>query len=358
MKYEYWLANVQGISGRKKEQLYTYAGSAEALYYIEERQLMQWELAEKERKILLESAKAWKPEEAFQKLVEKGIACVPIHYAEYPSRLRNIPFPPYALYVKGKLPAEDIPTIAIVGARECSPYGREMTIRFANVLAKSGVQIVSGMARGIDGIAQNAALEAGGVSFAVLANGADICYPREHIGLYMDLQQEGGIVSEQALGVQPLPQFFPARNRIISGLADVVLVMEAKERSGSLITADMALEQGKDVYALPGAVTSRLSGGCHHLIRQGAGILTSPEELLEELGMLRNENLKISEENKNLLESEENLVYSCLDFTPKSIGYILEVTGLTTSKLLQILVSLELGGYIREIAKNFYVKVE
>ncbi len=356
--YEYWFANIQNINCKKKRELRGHVSSAEELYYIEESRLIEWGIEEKDRQILLESIKEWNLKDEYQKLQHKQVSLFTIDSPGYPARLKDIPSPPYALYVKGKLPEGNCKTAAIVGARECSPYGRQMAEIFAKKLAETGVQIVSGMARGVDAVSQRAALLAGGMSFGVLGNGVDICYPREHISLYTELQQSGGLISEQPLGMKPLPQFFPARNRIISGLSDVILVIEAKERSGSLITADMALEQGKDVYALPGPVTSRLSMGCHNLIRQGAGILTTPEELLEELSISASQFLLNSEENKNVLESTENLVYSCLRFHPESLNGLLNKTGLSIPKLLHTIMQLEFKGYIREISKNYYIKVK
>ena len=218
------------------------------------------------------------------------------------------------------------------------------------------------MAKGIDGAGQRGALNAGGESYGVLGCGIDICYPREHIGLYADLQKAGGILSEQPEGTPPLKEFFPARNRIISGLSDVVLVMEAREKSGSLITADMALEQGKDVYALPGPVTSRLSRGCNELLRQGAGILLSPEELLAELGLSRNFfPAKIganTDKNEKTLERAEKLVYSKLDLYPKSLSRLLDETKMMPAELMQQLTSLIIKGYIKEISKNYYVRAQ
>ena len=249
-------------------------------------------------------------------------------------------------------------TVAIVGARECSPYGESMARRFAKSLASVGIQVVSGMARGVDSAGQSGALEGGGESFAILGCGVDICYPREAIGLYMDLQENGGVISEFPIGTKPLPQHFPARNRIISGLADAVLVIEAKEKSGSLITADMALEQGKDVYALPGPINSKLSRGCNLLIKQGADLLLSPEELLEEWGFSFSKNQQKKGLIKFPLESEENIVYSCLDFHPKNLEQLLGMTKYSVSELLDILVSLELKGVIKEVSKNYYAIVE
>lgn len=358
MKYEYWFANIQGISCRKKQQIRTCVKSMEELYNIEETALKKLEIEEECCHKILQSVKEWKLEEEYEKLQKQNVKFYTIDNPDYPEKLRNITSPPYALYVKGALPKEDVMSVAIVGARQCSHYGEEMARRYAREIADAGLQIISGMARGIDGISQRTAISSGGASFGVLGCGVDICYPREHFALYKELEKRGGLISEQPLGMQPLPQFFPARNRIISGLADVVLVMEAKEKSGSLITADMALEQGKDVYALPGPADSRLSLGCHNLIRQGAGILLSPKELLSELGIFYKEKLKKSTENKILLETPEKLVYSCLDFHPKSLGELLTATNQPLSALMGALVSLELKGYIREISKNYYVKVK
>ena len=164
-------------------------------------------------------------------------------------------------------------------------------------------------------------------------------------------------MSEFPIGSSPKPQHFPARNRIISGLSDIVLVMEAKEKSGSLITADMALEQGKDVYALPGPVNSALSRGCNQLIKQGAGILLSPEELLEELGISYLVSKKNEKQKKLTLETEENIVYSCLGFQPQNLEQLIQATKYSVAQLLDILMSLELRGLIKEISKNYYVKI-
>ena len=202
-----------------------------------------------------------------------------------------------------------------------------------------------------------------GKTFADLGGGGDIWYPREHIGLYMDiLEQGGGILSEFPPGTPPLAVNFPLRNRIISGLSDVILIMEARERSGSLITADLALEQGKEVYALPGPVDSPLSTGCNRLIQQGAGVLLSAENLLNEWGIMPDNLCRKTEikpdKNKKTLESEDELVYSCVGLYPKSVGQLTEETKLRPEEVLKLLVSLELQGYIREISKNYYIKVK
>lgn len=357
MMYEYWLAGVRSLSDRKKRLLREYAGSAEELYYIEETSLHFLEfLNEKEVQIIKEAKKRTDLDEDYKKLRQLGIAFVPYFDSRYPKRLENIASAPYALYVKGKLPEEENMTAAIVGARRCTHYGEQMALEYGEALAEAGVQIISGMAKGIDGAGHRGALNAGGTTFAVLGCGVDVCYPREHIGLYEDMRKNGGLISEQLPGQPPLAPFFPARNRIISGLADVVLVMEARQRSGSLITADMALEQGRDVYALPGPATSSLSRGCHGLIRQGAGILISPDDLLEELGILRGKIVQITDKNEKVLESPENIVYSKLDLFPRSADSLLKETGLDPKELFRQLTALMLEGKIKEVSKNYYVR--
>ena len=208
--------------------------------------------------------------------------------ASYPRRLRQIADPPKYLYVRGKLPEEDKPSVAIIGARDCSEYGKLVAGRLGTKMGEAGVQVISGMARGIDGIGQQAALDAGGSSFGVLGCGVDICYPKQNHRLYENLCERGGVLSEYVPGTPPKPQHFPPRNRIVSALADAVIVVEARVKSGTLITVDMALEQGREVYVVPGRITDSLSAGCNRLMKMGAGILLDAEEFLEELWKLHN----------------------------------------------------------------------
>ena len=361
MEYEYWLAKVQGVPARKKCLLREYMKSAkDVYYYIEETHLKTLAfLNEKERDALIQAKRQPLPEEEYETMLRKGIRFVPWCSSEYPKRLKEITDFPYALYVKGSLPDEERRRTAIVGARRCTPYGEKYAIDFARSLAGHNVEIISGMARGVDGMAHRGALMGGGRTFAVLGSGADVCYPKEHIGLYVDiLEQGGGIISEYPPGTAPLPQNFPARNRIISGLSDAVLVMEAGKKSGSLITVDMALEQGRDVYALPGPVNSSLSDGCNRLIRQGAGVLISPEALLEEWELSGSGEMpgcKKADKNEKILESPEKLVYSCLGLYPKNVAQVAAEAKIDIKSAMELLVSLELAGYIREISKNQYI---
>lgn len=283
-----------------------------------------------------------------------------IHYVvreseEYPQKMKNYSNMPGKLYYKGKLPDEDRPAVAIVGARMCSAYGRIQAFRYAKTLSGAGVQIISGMALGIDSEGHKGALEGGTPTYAVLGCGADVCYPASNKALYHRiLREKGGILSEYSPGAPPMQYRFPERNRIISALSDAVLVVEAKANSGSLITAGFALEMGKPVYAVPGAVNDALSLGCHKLIYDGAGIAYSPEVILSELGLKAGPVDKTGEKNKLGLAEDLNMVYSCLDLRPESLDDIIRKTGLPPGKVSNYLVELELLGLIRENGRQHY----
>ena len=266
------------------------AGGAKRLYEAAEAQLRFWCAeacplgmnAEKTLQLLLRARKK-DPSEIEENLFHAGIGFSCILEESFPDRLRTIPDPPFGLYWRGELPESGStgPCAAVIGARLASGYGRAQARRFGRGLAQRGITVISGMARGIDGIAQSAALEAGGKSYAVLGCGVDLCYPEENRRLYELLLQRGGLVSEYPPGTPPDARNFPQRNRIISGLSDLVLVIEARRRSGTLITVDMALEQGREVFAVPGRVSDALSDGCNCLIRQGAGAATCPKDIAE-----------------------------------------------------------------------------
>ena len=323
-KYLCWLAGIRGLGRKKKFSLLQAAGEAslfsigaeDGLFSIEkeagsfsmeaagDRQdpglaaRVLYTASEKELRFLwgeagaktaggkeewqaLLNARRQEPERIEEELAQAGISFVSALEKGFPDKLREIPDPPFGIYYKGKMPGETEPAAAIIGARLASGYGREQARRFGRQISARGIAVISGMARGIDGIAQKAALDAGGKSYAVLGCGVDICYPEENRELYERLQQQGGVLSEYPPGMQPIAKLFPPRNRIISGLSDLVLVIEARKRSGTLITVDMALEQGREVYALPGRVSDALSDGCNRLIRQGAGPATCPQDILE-----------------------------------------------------------------------------
>ena len=293
---------------------------------------------------------------ATELLKEKGIAFVTCETKMFPEALRNIADSPYGLYVKGRFPSFRGRTAAIIGARMCSEYGRAMAEELGRQLALHGVTIISGMAKGIDACGHLGALKAEGETYAVLGCGVDVCYPESNRALYERIQRSGGVLSEYPPGKNPEPWCFPARNRIISALSDIVIIVEAKERSGSLITADFALEQGKDVYAVPGRMTDALSKGCNYLIKQGAGIISDVEDFLKDLELCGNHTEFQENFNKFLLEKDESLVYSCVDLQPKSIETLIEQTGLSCQQIADILQSLVNKELIKENFKNYYIR--
>ena len=273
-------------------------------------------------------------EAAAAALKARGIGFTGIEDDDYPMKLKLIPDAPHGLYYLGMLPP-DKPTVSIVGARNCSEYGRQMTREFSREFADCGISVISGMARGIDSIAERSTLDVDGYTCAVLGCGVDICYPAENRDLYDDIKSRGCIISEYPPGTKPVAGFFPARNIIIAGLSDALLVMEARERSGTLITVSLALEQGKDIYALPGRATDSLSLGCNQLIRDGAGILLRPELFVEEF--LENSEYGINDTSVchairdsvskeellcSTLSSNELIIRSCLDYHPQSVSEI------------------------------------
>ena len=301
--YACWLCNFPGIGNRHRHLLTRLCGSAEDVYLADKQKWGQV-LSHKQVKDLTDYTEKWQPEKEYRRMLEAGISLITFAEEAYPQRLKNIPDSPYGIFVKGRLPGENALTVAVIGARECSEYGRYVAAELGAELGRQGVTVVSGMARGIDGISQEAALEAGGLSVGVLGCGVDICYPAQNKELYERLLQKGAVLSPYPIGAPALARNFPPRNRIVSGLADAVVVIEAKARSGTLITVDMALEQGREVYVVPGRVTDRLSDGCNRLIKQGAGVFLSPQCFLEEIR-------RLEEQKRRPASPQWNYNYNC-----------------------------------------------
>lgn len=279
----------------------------------------------------------------------------------YPKNLLQLPDAPSRLYVLGELPDPMRPAIAIVGARNCSSYGKNMAYEYARILTQRGIQVISGLARGVDAAAHAGALAAGGKTYGVMGCGVDFCYPTSSRKLYHVMQQQGGILSEFAPGTPPLSYHFPLRNRIISGLSGAILVVEAKEKSGSLITADAALEQGRTVFALPGRAGDLLSEGCNRLIYQGAIPAWKPEIILEEMEWTGKKEIiqeDFTQEKKIVLAREDDLVYSCLDLNPKAVPQLQDETGLPSGSLLKSLYYLTAKDLAREVWQNYYIRTE
>lgn len=367
--YEHWLLQAAGTGNRGFLRLLRKERSARQIYEEVTAGTLKENLPERYQK-KAEKLERFHPdydiEAGYKRLSQRGIKLVVEGEEEYPERLQKIPDPPYGLYYAGKLPDKEKKAVAIIGARDCSEYGRYMAKRFSTALARADIDVISGMARGIDGISQQAALQAGGYSLAVFGCGVDVCYPAEHRDLYDSLLERGGVCSEYLPGTEPRAMLFPPRNRIISGLADVILVVEAREKSGTLITVDMALEQGKEVYALPGRATDPLSRGCNRLIKQGAGLVETTEELI---GNLRGSLSHAEKNGKNwtqqemvFLEGTQQRLWELLDFAPqsaeqlqqqyeKAYGEQLEITTLFY-ELLQICGK----GYGKQVGGSYFAK--
>jgi DNA processing protein len=275
-----------------------------------------------------------------------GLQIVTSEDADYPPPLRELRGAPPVLYVRGSLFRElDSPAIAVVGTRRPTPYGRSVAHRLGRALAEAGITVVSGLARGVDGAAHRGALEADGRTLAVLGSGLDRCYPAEHRPLLEAISRRGAAVSEFALGCPPLPANFPRRNRIISGLVRGVVVVEAAERSGSLITARLALEQGREVFAVPGPITSATSRGTHALLRQGARLLGGVEDIFEELDL----RVEVAEPPEETLTDEERRVMERVGPEPVSIDRLIAQTGLSADRLGALLAVLEMKDRIRDV---------
>lgn len=357
LRYRYWLASQSTLSAREKLFLLKRFGDEEALFKVSEAAIeKEQELTPTVREVLLAARKDDSWRQSYERFREQETRLICWDDAEYPEKLREIYDPPYCLFVKGSLPPPDRKAVAVVGARGCSPYGETVACNLGKQLALHGVSVISGLALGIDGAAHRGTLEGKGATYAVMGCGVDVCYPASHQKLYRQICETGGVLSEFAMRSKPRQAFFPIRNRIISGLADAVVVVEARRRSGSLITADRALEQGKCVYAVPGRISDSLSSGTNWLLSQGAAPFYSMEEFLLDLGVCgEREPVK-----KNLMEiplaKNERLVYSVLDLTPKFLECIIEETGLDFAEAMDAVYSLVECGCAKEIYKNHYIR--
>ncbi|MBP3217983.1 MAG: DNA-processing protein DprA [Lachnospiraceae bacterium] len=372
-----WLNSIEGLGKSAMHVLCKRLGehAAEQLYGMSEEQIRIlltecFGEGNKTQRLMESVLKAGRRDPAgmYARMLEQGIQMVVEEDEAYPARLRTIPDPPGVLYVLGRLPDQEKPALAIVGARDASPYGREQARRFARELSMAGVQIISGMARGVDGIAGRAALSGSGCSFAVLGCGVDICYPPENRDLYDELKKQGGLISEYRPGTEPKSGLFPLRNRIISGLCDVLLVTEARLRSGTLITADAALEQGREVYAIPGRISDSFSMGCNQLICQGAQAAVSPEQLLEFFYGVRGEAPEEAQLERakcvsirKSLPQEEGILYELLNESElrHSRDLLEALSGelhhpVSAGELKRLLMKLILKGYAAEEGTGWY----
>ncbi|MBQ3400436.1 MAG: DNA-processing protein DprA [Lachnospiraceae bacterium] len=296
--------------------------------------------------------------EKYRKLAERGVAMLTFYDEGFPDRLRLIPDPPFLLFVKGRLPGTEEPAAAVVGSRRNTDYGRLCTEEITHALADAGCHVISGLAYGIDAYAHRAALDAGGRTSAVMGCGIDECYPAGNYRIYERILESGGaVISEFPPGSPALAWHFPIRNRIISGLADCVLVMEATKKSGTQITVSYALDQGRDVFALPGRVGDPLSAGCLEMIRDGAQILTGADQVIEALsgkGFVFGERGR--KKPRIALAKEEKQVYSALSNDPVTPEEVLRKTALSAAAVFRALTRLELEGLAFRTPQGTYYR--
>lgn len=282
LKHWVWLgeAHIRSVS---RLALLQHFGTPENIYFAAAEDLLQVEGVSAGEARCLQNKDLSEADRILGQCKEKNIRLLTVQDASYPARLKNIYDPPCLLYIRGEMPEiDDGVSVAVVGTRDCTPYGERAAEKIAFGLAEGGVTVVSGLAKGIDAAAMRGALRAGGHPVAVLGGGVDVVYPRENRFLYEDVATRGALISEYPPGTEPKAEHFPIRNRIIAGLSLATLVVEAPRKSGALITAHEALEQGRDVFAVPGAIDAPCSVGCNDLIREGASLVSSAQDILRE----------------------------------------------------------------------------
>ncbi len=316
-------------------------------------------LREEVRRHLGDPAIRQRAAEELERCQRAGVNLVAWDDPRYPALLKEIANPPLVLYVKGDATLLAAPALAVVGARAATSYGQKIAGEISAGLARHGFTVVSGLALGIDGMAHRHALRAGGKTIAILGCGVDLPYPAQHRDLYQEIAGQGALVSDYPLGTPPEGFRFPARNRIISGLCRGVVVIEAAKHSGSLITAELAMEQGREVFAVPGRVDSAKSEGCHRLIREGATLIHTVADILVELDYSAPVAIKAPRPAAATqeLSAEEQSIVACLEAYPKDIDTIITTTRLSAQRVATLLLGLELKGVVASHPGQQYLRL-
>lgn len=352
----YWLGfnKTPGIGARRLQLLIDTFGSIEAAWNAPEQALRELGLEKRTIKSLLHTRGHLNLEAELERTKRAGIRLICWDDPAYPDYLKQIPSPPPLLFVKGEFLPEDEWAVAIVGTRRATTYGRECALRLSRDLSEAGITIVSGLARGIDGVAHRAALNAGGRTIAVMGNGLDTVYPPEHRELAQKIAKQGVLLSEYALGVRPEARNFPARNRIISGLSLAVVVVEGRWSSGAVITAKLALEQGREVFAVPGSILSHSSEGPNRLIKEGATPALNANDILEALNLT-----KVAQQldARHILPTDpvEARLLETLSAEPLHIDEIGRLMEMSAPDVASALAMLELKGMVRQVGGMQYV---
>ena len=384
LKYWVWLSEVKGLTNRSKLLLLDYFGTPENIYYADEDEYRLVEGIEPRQLALLAEKSLEGADRILGACARLGLRLLTMQDADYPVRLRNIFEPPCLLYVKGSLPTIDEEVaVAMVGTRRASPYGIETAEKLAYGLCRQGAVVISGAAAGVDSASHRGALRAGGKPIAVLGNGLDVVYPAENAWLYRDIAASGALISEYPPGTAAEAWHFPARNRIISALSLGTIVVEAPEKSGALITANTALEQGRDVFAVPGPIDAPTSVGCNRLIRDGAGLVTDASDILREYEGRFTLNLKeareepetlgyqartvsepkpvapalsLSRSDVELTDDQIAILKVLSDTEPMQVDDLTELVDIPTRRVLSALTVLEIDQYVVQHAGKHYTR--
>ena len=386
LKYWLWLTELRGLKNQTRLALLRHFGTPEDVFYADAGEILLTEGITREQAAILEDHRLDTADRVLADCQRLDLRLLTIQDAEYPGRLKNIYDPPCLLYVKGRLPAFDEEVaVALVATRDATPYGISSAEKLGYGLTKGGAVVVSGLAKGIDAAATRGALRAGGVTVGVVGNGLDVHYPYESRYLYEDVAAAGVLLSEYAPGTEPAKNHFPARNRILSGLSLATLVVEAPERSGALITADTAVEQGRDVFAVPGPIDAPNSVGCNRLIREGAVLTADAWDLLQEYearfpDKLRREearkepekvgyearqkeeprpvppSLRLSDPAVSLTDDQIALLRALSDQEPIQVDDLIEQTGIPTRRVLSALTLLEIEQYVQQHSGKHYTR--
>ena len=386
LKHWLWLSSLRGLGSQTRLALLRRFGSPEDIYYADEGELLLTEGIKREEAALLENKSLTAAEKILADCSRLGLRILTIQDAEYPGRLKNIYDPPILLYVKGRLPAfDEEAAVAVVGTRDCSPYGVACARKLGYGLASGGAVVVSGLAKGIDAEASRAALLAGGMAVGVVGNGLDVAYPHSSRALYEDIAAAGVLISEYPPGTEPARHHFPMRNRIISGLCVATLVVEAPEKSGALITAAAAVDQGRDVFAVPGPIDAPGSAGCNHLIRDGAGLAGDAWDILREYegrfpGKLHVDGAKaeapavgceekaqtppkavaptlsLSRDEHSLTDDQIALLRILSDEEPAIVDDLIDESGIPTRRVLSALTVLEIDNFVQQHSGKRYTR--
>ena len=372
-KASFWIGRLKTLSPANRQKLLELFGSPLELFRERENVWMALVADGVIKAETLEEMTETGREDLLKEKIEtyenRGYPFVTPVDTEYPELLLDIPDPPLALFYRGDISIlRGSTALGVVGSRTPSLYGKEVVRHFVPTFAAAGVPVVSGLAMGIDTEAHARTIEAGGKTVAVLGGGIDICYPKKNFSLYHEISENHLLLSEYEPGIPPLAIQFPLRNRIISGISAGLLVVEARGRSGTLITADAALDQGRNVYAIPGRLGDPLSEGTNNLIRQGAMCVLNPEEILEDLGIRKEEEeeKKVGKKSgkketgagagKNLTEAEKKIL-SKLSYVPVYIDELLSETDMDLSEMLALLTSMEERGLIRQPMRAYYTRI-